>query len=296
MSQSSTHPHRMARMTSGSRACVMLALLVVGTILAPYAQASQPAPRKSAARTPATPESVFAEAGECFQAGLRSADAEPGSGTAEFLAAADLYQSLIVEHGIENHALHADRGSALLLAGDTGRAIAAFRRAQRLDPTDVAARDGLAAARRRVGAATPPDAAGQFRNVLLAWRGYVPRPLLLAVGVAAYGLAWISAALRLLALRRATPIALGCAALCAICVAPLAIEASIDSGSDQGVVIADGVIGLNGPSSGAYAPTFAQPLGAGIEFDVIEQRDAWVHVRLADGRETWLPADAIERI
>lgn len=271
------------------------ALLALALLLAPGA-----APRAIALQPAATFEQrstadLHEEAAAVFQRGLRAHEAAPGSGTAEFLRAAALYESILEAHGIDNHTLHANRASALLLAGDTGRAIAAFRRAQKLDPTNPAVRQGLAAARARVGSGIAPSPTSEAREILLAWRGRIPRPALLAVAFTAYVIAWLAAALRLLAVRRATPIIPAAAIVCALAAAPLAIEAALDN-RDHGVVIVHEVIGLNGPSRAVYAPTFAAPLTAGVELDILEVRDEWLRVRLTDGRETWLPATAIERI
>ena len=48
-------------------------------------------------------------------------------------------------------------------------------------------------------------------------------------------------------------------------------------------------------SSGA-APAFGQPLPAGTEVTVVETRDAWVRVRLADGTAGWLAANVVEPV
>lgn len=60
------------------------------------------------------------------------------------------------------------------------------------------------------------------------------------------------------------------------------------------VVIAPEVIGRNGPDAGAYEATFSAPIQAGVEATILETRSEWVRVRLADGRTTWLPTDAVE--
>jgi len=265
----------------------MLLLCILLPTLAPAAASAQPNN---------TPNSLYNAASDRFHAALHAHDASPGSGAADFLAAASLYNTLITEHHLDNHTLHANRGSALLLAGDTGRAIAAFRRAQRLDPTDPAIRDALAAARARVPIALTPQPADRLRDLALAWRGYLPRPWLLAAAVLCYAATWLAASARLLGHRRATPLALTTASLAALAAAPLAIESALDSPLDQCVLIAAGVPALNGPPPGAYSPTFTNPLPPGLELRILEQRDAWLHVQLPDARDTWLPADAVERL
>jgi hypothetical protein len=264
----------------------MCVLLLVAAAAGPAAARQGPA---------GEPEDLLGRAGERFTAGLAAHEARAGSGQADFLAAAALYHELIDQHGIQNHALHANRGAALLLGGDVGRAVAAFRRAQRLAPDDPAVVNGLAAARARVQTAVTPAPESHLREALLAWRGRVERATLLGIAVTAYIVAWLAGAARVLGVRRAIPVAAAAAAVSLLAAAPLAIEAFFENRRDA-VVVAAEVVGLNGPSHGAYAPTFESPLTAGVECEIIERRDGWARVRLADARETWLPADAVEPI
>jgi len=41
-----------------------------------------------------------------------------------------------------------------------------------------------------------------------------------------------------------------------------------------------------------YEASFKDPLHAGTEFVLVEQRNDWLHVELPDGRRCWLPAQA----
>lgn len=262
--------------------------ILLACILLPVSAIASNAPAQD------SPSSLFTAANTHFNAALRAHDQLPGSGLTDFLTAADLYNQLITTHHINNHTLHANRGSALLLAGDTGRAIAAFRRAQRLDPADPAIRDALATARARVGAAITPAPSSRIRNIALAWRGHIPRPALLALALTAYAAAWLALTARLLGFHPGSRIAFIAAAVSVFSIAPLIAESVLDAPRDHGVLIASGVPALNGPSPGVYAPTFTTPLPAGLELRILERRDNYIHVRLPDNRDTWLPADALE--
>ena len=61
----------------------------------------------------------------------------------------------------------------------------------------------------------------------------------------------------------------------------------------EGVVIAEEIVGRKGNSE-SYEPSFKEPLHAGTEFTVVEQRGAWLEIRLANGMSTWIPEDAVE--
>lgn len=280
---------RRRRSSGAASAAGTVAAAIVACLWAPHAQGRDITP-------PNGPLEVLRAAEARYEAGLRAHERAPGSGTADFLHAAELLGSIITDHGIESAALHAFRGNALFLSGDLGRSIAAFRRAVRIDPTLPSARQGLAAARARVSTEVAREPAQRLSGALLAWRGHIPRSVLLAVAVGGMGLAWLLAAARVLGARRALPACLGAIVVSGFGAAPLAIEAIIDAEAEHAVVVASEVAGLNGPSPGAYEPTFDRPITAGVEVIVIERRGAWSLVRLADGRETWLPDDALERL
>jgi SH3-like domain-containing protein len=56
----------------------------------------------------------------------------------------------------------------------------------------------------------------------------------------------------------------------------------------EGVITTDSVEARKGPAY-AYAPAFGQALHDGLEFTVIEERDRWIQIELADGRRCWIP-------
>ena len=259
---------RQRRSSGAASAAGAVAAAIVACLWAPHAQGRDITP-------PNGPLEMLRAAEARYEAGLRAHERAPGSGTADFLHAAELLGSIITDHGIESAALHASRGNALFLSGDLGRSIAAFRRAVRMDPTLPSARQGLAAARARVSTEVARQPAQRLSGALLAWRGHIPRPALLAVAVGGMGLAWLLAAARVLGARRALPACLGAIVVGGLGAAPLAIEAIIDAEAEHAVVVASEVAGLNGPSPGAYEPTFDRPITAGVEVIVIERAGAW---------------------
>ena len=63
----------------------------------------------------------------------------------------------------------------------------------------------------------------------------------------------------------------------------------------SGVIVSDSVVARQGDSTN-YPESFSDPLGAGIEFDVIEQRPGWLHIELSNDQDTWIPDKAAELI
>jgi SH3-like domain-containing protein len=45
-----------------------------------------------------------------------------------------------------------------------------------------------------------------------------------------------------------------------------------------------------------YPPSFKAPLNAGTEFELIERRPGWFHIKLADGSEGWISQTSAELI
>lgn len=55
-----------------------------------------------------------------------------------------------------------------------------------------------------------------------------------------------------------------------------------------GVVLSPEVIGRQGDAE-SYQPSFEDPLHAGTEFLLLEDRGAWWQIELPDGRSSWIP-------
>ena len=65
--------------------------------------------------------------------------------------------------------------------------------------------------------------------------------------------------------------------------------------ADDAVVVTDGATLRFADSAGA-APALVHPLPAGAEVDIVEHRDEWARVRLADGTTGWLAASTLLRV
>jgi hypothetical protein len=63
----------------------------------------------------------------------------------------------------------------------------------------------------------------------------------------------------------------------------------------DGIVVVDGVSLRSADSDGAPA-ALGLPLPAGAEIEVLEKRDAWTRIALADGTRGWLKSHAVEQV
>lgn len=269
-------------------AILAAAIVLIGAGPAPFAAAG--------AAGAADARELLDQAGAAFQAGLEATEAgDAAEARGSFTAAAELYERITVEHGVENAALRASAGNAWLLAERPGEAVLAYRRALRLDPSHEVARAGLAQARQRVGVEVAPDLSVRWRDRAVSLVGSLGPARLLWGGAILWAIGWAGVAA--VVLRRAgagaarAGVSVAAAGLAAIGV--VAGAAWLHAASDEGVILAEHAVARLGPSAAAYEPAFDAPLVAGVEVRVLEERSGWARVALLDGREAWVPGESL---
>ena len=205
--------------------------------------------------------------------------------TAGFLSVANRYQA-ILDRGVLSGAVLYNQGNAWMRAGETGRAIASYRQAYRYRPRD----SHLAANLRSALASTSvPPPATPLVGYLFFWQDWLSYPekftlstVLLMVTLVAATLVQFEGCR--IAGRR-------CGALSGL----LLILALFSTGWDwyrferteHGVVITDEVTARKGNSEN-YEPAFTELLREGAEFQVLERRGDWLHIRLGGSGDAWL--------
>jgi len=241
---------------------------------------------------------VFQQANQSFAAAAREAVKDPRNAASLMASAIAGYSELIEQRGMHSAGLYYNRGNARFLAGDYGRAIADYRRAQRLDPTLADAVRNLAEARARVGLKIDDKAGARATSALLSWHTLIPPGLRLWTGAGAFAGVWLLLLLRLRGGGGMPPrwSAGALAAVAVLCAASLWMQHRAETVAPPGVIVEDRAVGRKGPDERAYEPSFTEPLRAGVEVDVLESRANWLNVRLGDGRTTWVPAGAVEKV
>jgi len=58
-----------------------------------------------------------------------------------------------------------------------------------------------------------------------------------------------------------------------------------------GVITTEKVVARQGDGRN-YPESFKDPLHAGTEFDLLERRGGWLHIRLVDNSDAWIPDNA----
>jgi hypothetical protein len=199
----------------------------------------------------------------------------------------DEAQPLFIEAALqfESAECFLNAGNSWFFAGETGRALANYRAAERRSPFERQLRESIEFLRANRADAFPPSTTPSGK-VAVFWRRFCTWAPVLRGGlfVVAYLLAWLvflAAQLQGWRVRRAV-----WGVLVAAVLVPLVSVTQTSLQPAEGVVIEDTIARL-GPGY-AYDPAFEQPLHKAAEFSWLETRDGWVRVRLPDATEGWV--------
>ena len=73
------------------------------------------------------------------------------------------------------------------------------------------------------------------------------------------------------------------------------IEYKTNTGQISGVITVKEAVARQGDGQN-YPPSFKDPLHEGTEFDLLEKRPDWYHIKLSDDSDGWIPEDSAELI
>ena len=204
-----------------------------------------------------------------------------------------LYEKIIDQGGVRNARLYYNLANAYLLKEDLGRAILNYRRALQLDSSDLNIQKNLTFARSQRADRIETSAEKRVLQTLFFW--HYDFSLRTKLFLACAFFAALCVALTVIVWRGrgpATGVTGGLAAvLLAALVASSAVQAHRQAHVHPGVITAAEVVARQGDGPN-YPPSFQDPLHAGVEFELLEQRPGWLHLRLSDGADAWVPADA----
>lgn len=220
------------------------------------------------------------------------AESERATRDARFAQAERLFRELVKTHP-DRPELLTDWGNAALGARDRGTATLAYRRALALDPGSSRAERNLSWVRSQLSDDIPWPADDDAASWLFFWNEDLAVPERHLIGAVAFALA----VLLLVPWSRRPSWLSWLAVLPALLWLVMMLSIAFDNPpSHDAVVIADGSILLSADSAGA-PPALTTPLPAGAEVTIVESRDPWIRVALADGRrEGWLQAPALARV
>lgn len=253
------------------------------------------APGRRAVADEAPPAEALRTASEAFASAAAREGVEARQDAFEQAARAF---DAVAAAGHVNGALEYNTGNAWFLAGDVGRAILHYRRALRLRPGDPEIEANLDTARGRRVDRIETASGDAVLDTVFFWHRRMSLPAKRTTGLAVYALGF--ALLALVAWRRSLPrVALAAGIVALAAATALLVSAAVEStdlaARQDAVVLAD-EMPLRKGDGFAYPPRYENPLHAGAEVRILEERGGWVRVALPNGSEGWLPVSAVERV
>ena len=243
----------------------------------------------SLALTTEEARNLVEEANALFRQANELSARDPNAAVELYQRAALRYERIARDGRIRNGKLFYNLGNVYFSAQDIGRAILNYRRAELYMPGDVNLRRNLDYARRRRQDRFEEKQETRVLRTLLFWHFDFPVGVRLVLLTVFSGVFWSLLALRTLLPNRAPRAALVIVGLIAALLCGSAVAEAAGLGrSVTGVLLAPEVVARKGDAE-SYEPSFTEPLHAGAEFELLEDRNGWYRIELPDGRECWIP-------
>ncbi|AQQ08249.1 hypothetical protein L21SP3_00025 [Sedimentisphaera cyanobacteriorum] len=204
-----------------------------------------------------------------------------------YVKAARLYEKA-AEAGAKNHKLYLNIGNCCFLAGDLGRAILNYRKAERLNPLSRAVQKNLSAARNLRLDKIDPNPENIIASNIFFWhKDFSLKTRFYAA------LLLVSVLLILLSIRLNCPAFPGfwptifVLVFLASCFGISAGISISQPDNSEGVITAVKTVARKGNGE-VYKKAFETPLHSGTEFDVLEVRDEWLKADFPDQSIAWI--------
>jgi hypothetical protein len=216
--------------------------------------------------------------------------------TTMYAEAAQQFEFLVSEEGIRNGQLFYTLGNSWFMAGDLGRAILNYRRAEMYLPNSADVQHNLQAALEMRADLIPEKELHPLAARLLGWHFKTSLTLRWWLFAGCWMVFWAAWLWTLRSPKKEARITAAVSGLLGLALMASLLTDTLGARNAQpGVVIAKEILARKGDGS-MYAPAFLEPLHSGTEFQCLEDRGKWWHIRLADGQTCWIPASAAERL
>jgi len=233
--------------------------------------------------------SLFSRANEAFRQAHSISD-NSDKATKLYEEAILLYEKIISNNQIQNSKLYYNLGNAYLLKGDLGEAILNYRRAEKLNSADTNIQKNLAFARNRRVDKVNLKTEKRVLHTLFFWHYDFSLKTKFVLTCLFFALFCVSLTVMIwfgrIAPGTVTVVISGFLLICLF--VSVFLEANSQAGKICGVITAEEVVARQGDGE-SYSPSFKDPLHAGTEFDLLENRHGWLHIKLSDNSEGWIP-------
>jgi len=240
--------------------------------------------------------SLFEKANQAFRRANSTAD-DPDRAKRLYEEAILNYGRIISDGQVRNPKLYYNLANAYLLSGDVGNAILNYRRAEALDKGDTNIQKNLAFARSRRLDTVAVKSEQRIMQTLFFWHYDFSVRTKFLIGAVCFAI--VCASLTVMTWRgRAAPwvvTAVICGLVTVCSLTSVVLETRARARRAGGVITAEKVIARQGDGQN-YPESFKDPLHAGTEFDLLERRSGWLHVRLSDNNDGWIPENSADLI
>ncbi|MGD9158068.1 MAG: tetratricopeptide repeat protein [Desulfobacteraceae bacterium] len=206
------------------------------------------------------------------------------------------YERIIKEGSIENGMIYYNLGNIYFRMNDIGRAILNYRRAEQYMPNDTNLRQNLKYAREKRIDKVEEKQETKVLKTLFFWHYDISVKTRIMLFTIFFAIVWISAGFRLFFKK---PFLFWCtlvsALISVLLSGSLVTEEFILKKTRPGVILSTETTARKGNSE-TYEPSFKEPLHAGTEFTLIEDRGDWYHVELSDSRTCWVSSGDVELV
>lgn len=239
---------------------------------------------------------AFTQSNDAFAKANQTAD-DPEAAQALYQQAIAGYHKIIKDGDVHNAKLYYNLANSYLLTDDLGRAILNYRRAQRLDSANPDIHKNLNFARSKRADQFTVTTQKKILERLFFWHYDFSMKTRFVVGGICFAIfcIWLILKLWLVKWPAVVPVCGVTGLIAVLLIVSVAIEQHAMATHRSGVIVAGSVVARQGDGEN-YPQSFTEPLHAGVEFDVIEQRPDWLHIELPNGQDTWIPAQSSELI
>lgn len=239
---------------------------------------------------------LFHEANNFFTEANKAALSDPQQAKSLYEKSILRFERIIKDGGIENGKLYYNIGNIYFRIKDIGRAILNYRRAEQYIGNDLNLQKNLEYARNVRKDRIAEKQETKILKTVFFWHYDLSSKIRIVLFTLSFGLIWIFASIRIFIRKPVFRWAIGAAATLSLLFAgSLAAEYVTLRNSIPGVIISEEVIARKG-NSVSYEKSFREPLHAGTEFILLENRGAWMRVELPDARTCWVQASDVELV
>ena len=239
--------------------------------------------------------SLFGEANQTF----RQANSTDDSDQAQKLYEKAIlnYEKIISDGQIQNSKLYYNLANAYFLSGNLGKAILYYRRAEKLDGSDTNIQKNLAFARSKRIDKIPMKTEKRVLHTLFFWHYDFSIKTKFILTCLFFAVVCIVLTVMIWLGRTAGRIttAVIFSILFIFFLASAVLEAQTQSNRIGGVITAREVVARQGDGQN-YPASFKESLHVGTEFNLLEHRVGWLHIRLSDDSDAWIPENSAELI